>query len=67
MIILSYIVSNLLNKKFTKFVFSESVLGSTISIVGVVWFIFTIYDAFVREEKFVSWSNDNYNSADTLE
>jgi cytochrome c oxidase subunit 1 len=44
-----------------------SSLGSTISIIGVVWFIFIIYDAFVREEKFVSWSNDNYNSAQTLE
>ena len=44
-----------------------SSLGSTISIVGVVWFIFTIYDAFVREERFVSWSSDSYNTTDTLE
>ena len=34
-----------------------SSLGSTLSIIGVVWFIFIIYDAFVREEKFVSWNN----------
>jgi cytochrome c oxidase subunit 1 len=34
-----------------------SSLGSTLSIIGVVWFIFIIYDAFVREEKFISWNN----------
>jgi heme/copper-type cytochrome/quinol oxidase subunit 1 len=44
-----------------------SSLGSTISIIGVVWFIFIIYDAFVREEKFVSWTNNEYNSTTTLE
>ena len=44
-----------------------SSVGSTISIIGVVWFIFVIYDAFVREEKFVSWTNDEYNSTTTLE
>lgn len=44
-----------------------SSFGSTISIIGVVWFIFTVYDAFAREEKFVSWSADPYNQADTLE
>nr|YP_010890039.1 cytochrome c oxidase subunit I [Apolemia rubriversa]WJJ70051.1 cytochrome c oxidase subunit 1 [Apolemia rubriversa] len=36
-----------------------SSLGSTLSIIGVIWFIFIIYDAFVREEKFVSWNNNN--------
>ena len=44
-----------------------SSLGSTISIIGVIWFIFIIYDAFVREEKFVSWYDNNYNSNVTLE
>ena len=44
-----------------------SSLGSTISIIGVVWFIFIIYDAFVREEKFVSWYDNNYASNTTLE
>jgi heme/copper-type cytochrome/quinol oxidase subunit 1 len=44
-----------------------SSLGSTISIIGVLWFIFVIYDAFVREEKFVSWSNNSYASNSTLE
>ena len=44
-----------------------SSLGSTISIVGVIWFIFIIYDAFVREEKFVSWTGPNYNTNTTLE
>lgn len=44
-----------------------SSLGSTISIIGVVWFIFIIYDAFVREEKFVSWYDNNYESNVTLE
>lgn len=29
-----------------------SSLGSVISIVGVVWFIFIVYDAFAREIKF---------------
>ena len=33
-----------------------SSLGSTLSILGAVWFIFIIYDAFVREEEFKSWS-----------
>ena len=36
-----------------------SSLGSIISIIGVVWFIFLTYDAFVREEKFISWNNSN--------
>jgi cytochrome c oxidase subunit 1 len=36
-----------------------SSLGSTLSIIGVVWFIFIVYDAFVREEKFISWNNSN--------
>ena len=36
-----------------------SFLGSIISIIGVVWFIFLTYDAFVREEKFISWNNSN--------
>ena len=44
-----------------------SSLGSTISIIGVLWFIFIIYDAFVREEKFVSWYDNNYASNPTLE
>jgi heme/copper-type cytochrome/quinol oxidase subunit 1 len=44
-----------------------SSLGSTISIIGVVWFIFIIYDAFVKEEKFIAWSSDNYNTTNTLE
>ena len=33
-----------------------SSLGSTLSILGAIWFIFIIYDAFVREERFKSWS-----------
>jgi len=44
-----------------------SSLGSIISLVGVILFIFIIYDAFVREEKFVAWYNNNYNSNNTLE
>nr|YP_010890013.1 cytochrome c oxidase subunit I [Stephalia dilata]WJJ70000.1 cytochrome c oxidase subunit 1 [Stephalia dilata] len=36
-----------------------SSLGSILSIVGVIWFIFLTYDAFVREEKFISWNNSN--------
>ena len=44
-----------------------SSLGSTISIIGVVWFIFIIYEAFVREEKFVSWYDNDYNTHQTLE
>ena len=44
-----------------------SSLGSVISIIGVVWFIFVIYDAFVREEKFTGWVTDEYNSSTTLE
>jgi len=44
-----------------------SSLGSTISIIGVVWFIFIVYDAFVREEKFISWTGHNYNTSPTLE
>lgn len=43
-----------------------SSIGSVISIIGVLWFIFVIYDAFVREEKFVSWTNTDYNTT-TLE
>ena len=43
-----------------------SSLGSVISIIGVLWFIFIIYDAFVREEKFVSWTESDYAS-NTLE
>jgi len=34
-----------------------SSLGSTLSIVGAVWFIFIIYDAFVREKEFNYWSS----------
>jgi cytochrome c oxidase subunit 1 len=36
---------------------SISSLGSTLSIIGVIWFIFIIYDGLVREEKFVYWNN----------
>ncbi len=36
-----------------------SSLGSTLSIIGIIWFIFIIYDAFVQEEKFISWSTSN--------
>jgi len=36
-----------------------SSLGSTFSIVGVVWFIFIVYDALIRKEIFISWNNNN--------
>nr|ALO20701.1 cytochrome c oxidase subunit 1 [Liriope tetraphylla] len=43
-----------------------SSIGSVISIVAALWFIFVIYDAYVREEKFVYWINE-YNTSPTLE
>ena len=42
-----------------------SSLGSTVSIIGVVWFIFVVYDALIREEKFISWNFSN--NINTLE
>jgi cytochrome c oxidase subunit 1 len=36
-----------------------SSVGSVISIVGVVWFIYIVYDAYVREIKFVGWTDNS--------
>nr|BAR46010.1 cytochrome c oxidase subunit I [Aurelia sp. 4 sensu Dawson et al. (2005)] len=36
-----------------------SSLGSAISIIGVLWFVHIIYDAYHREVKFVGWSNNS--------
>ena len=36
-----------------------SSLGSAISIVGVLWFVYIIYDAYYREVKFIGWSNNS--------
>ena len=43
-----------------------SSIGSVISIVGVIWFIFIIYEAFLKEEKFTGWTEEEYAS-NTLE
>nr|AET13232.1 cytochrome c oxidase subunit 1 [Craterolophus convolvulus] len=43
-----------------------SSLGSAISIVAVLWFIYIIYDAFVREVPFVTWL-ENPEVAPSLE
>lgn len=43
-----------------------SSLGSAISIVAVLWFIYVIYDAFVREIPFVTWL-ENEDQAPSLE
>ena len=37
-----------------------SSLGSAISIVATLLFIYIIYDAYHREIKFVGWSNSGY-------
>nr|YP_010127281.1 cytochrome c oxidase subunit I [Paraconotrochus antarcticus]QPO84685.1 cytochrome c oxidase subunit I [Paraconotrochus antarcticus] len=34
-----------------------SSLGSSISIVGVVWFLYIIYALYATEERFLSWAN----------
>ncbi|YP_002221538.1 cytochrome c oxidase subunit I (mitochondrion) [Hydra vulgaris] len=44
-----------------------SSLGSIISIIGVVWFIYVIFDAFYSEEKFISWNNLDVEKINTLE
>ena len=44
-----------------------SSLGSAISIIGIVWFIFIIYDAFVNEVEFKGWEENSYNASKTLE
>nr|WOE91003.1 cytochrome c oxidase subunit 1 [Acromitus sp. 1 MKL-2023] len=36
-----------------------SSLGSAISIIAVLFFVYIIYDAFYREVKFVGWSNNS--------
>lgn len=36
-----------------------SSLGSAISIVAVLFFVYIIYDAFYREVKFLGWTNNN--------
>jgi cytochrome c oxidase subunit 1 len=36
-------------------------LGSTISIVGVVWFIYIVYDAYSHKIKFVGWVDNDYS------
>lgn len=43
-----------------------SSLGSMISIVGVIWFLYIVYDAYVREENFMGWTN-NIGECSTLE
>ena len=40
-----------------------SSFGSILSIVGVLWFVFVIYDAFVRERLFTGWSSSIYNQS----
>ena len=44
-----------------------SSLGSTISIVGVLLFIYIIYDAYVREVRFISWIGNTESSWTSLE
>lgn len=44
-----------------------SSLGSVISIIGVIWFVFLIYEAFVMERPFISWSNKLETHSQTLE
>ncbi len=44
-----------------------SSLGSTISIVGVIWFVFIVYDAYVREIKFIGWVENTGASWSSLE
>ncbi len=36
-----------------------SSLGSAISIIATLWFIYIIYDAFYREVKFIGWTNNS--------
>nr|YP_009257426.1 cytochrome c oxidase subunit I [Haliclystus antarcticus]ANH09487.1 cytochrome c oxidase subunit I [Haliclystus antarcticus] len=43
-----------------------SSFGSAISIIGVLWFVYVVYDAFVREIPFVTWL-ENENQAPSLE
>ena len=40
-----------------------SSFGSILSIIGVLWFLFVIYDAFVRERLFTGWSSSIYNQS----
>nr|YP_009413541.1 cytochrome c oxidase subunit I [Zoanthus sansibaricus]ASM81639.1 cytochrome c oxidase subunit I [Zoanthus sansibaricus] len=42
-------------------------LGSTISIVGVLWFVFIVYDAYAREVKFIGWIENSGASWASLE
>ena len=42
-------------------------LGSTISIVGVLWFVFLVYDAYAREVKFIGWIENSGASWASLE
>nr|YP_010133403.1 cytochrome c oxidase subunit I [Exaiptasia diaphana]CDG50911.1 cytochrome c oxidase subunit I [Exaiptasia diaphana]CDG50925.1 cytochrome c oxidase subunit I [Exaiptasia diaphana] len=44
-----------------------SSLGSTISIVGVIWFVYIVYDAYVREIKFIGWVENTGASWSSLE
>lgn len=46
---------------------SISSLGSIISIIGVVLFVFIIFEAYLKEEKFVSWIKPNSSQIPTLE
>nr|YP_010890102.1 cytochrome c oxidase subunit I [Craseoa lathetica]WJJ70138.1 cytochrome c oxidase subunit 1 [Craseoa lathetica] len=39
--------------------------GSMISVIGLVWFIYLLYDSFKREELFVRW--ENKKTSNTLE
>jgi cytochrome c oxidase subunit 1 len=45
-----------------------SSIGSIISIIGVLWFIFIIYDAFLRQNSFKGWveNTGHYNSLEWL-
>lgn len=43
-----------------------SSLGSMISIVGVAWFLYIVFDAYVRGEFFTGWTN-NIGECSTLE
>nr|QIN90378.1 cytochrome c oxidase subunit I [Relicanthus daphneae] len=44
-----------------------SSLGSTLSIVGVLWFVYIVYDAYVWEIRFIGWIENTGTSWSSLE
>ena len=44
-----------------------SSLGSTISVVGVLWFVYVVYDAYARGNLFIGWVQDTVSSLEWVQ